>query len=178
MKIQYLIVVILILLHVFNVFKNLETAEIKTISEEEMIKTHAPPNLQTFYYISKYSKQYNVPLEYVLKSAYLETGYKGFYHWDYNPFSEKQISVAGARGPLQVMYICALDVWGDSIKHLSKNEVHHYLRYDLEWNIHTGIRHMRRLYDKYKDWKIVYSVYNQGWVGEKNINNYALRIAS
>ena len=59
------------------------------------------------------------------------------------------------------------------LEYKSDAEIARLLRYDLRFNVETGIRFMNKLYRKYGDYTVVYSYYNQGRKGEHSINAYA-----
>jgi soluble lytic murein transglycosylase-like protein len=50
--------------------------------------------------IEKYSEIYDVPKYIAYNVAYMETKYRGPFHFNYNP---EQVSSAGALGPMQIM---------------------------------------------------------------------------
>jgi len=52
-------------------------------------------------------------------------------------------------------------------------EISNLLRYDLRFNVETGIRYMSKLYKEYGNYALVYSYYNQGYKGINFINSYA-----
>ena len=53
-------------------------------------------------------------------------------------------------------------------------ELAYILRFDLRFNVETGIKYMRFLRDdRGYSWVQMYSVYNQGWKGAHYINAYA-----
>jgi len=61
-----------------------------------------------------------------------------------------------------------------ALEYKADEELAYLLRYDLDFNIESGIKYMRFLRDtRGYSWPQVYSVYNQGWVGAHNINSYA-----
>jgi hypothetical protein len=57
-------------------------------------------------------------------------------------------------------------------------ELAYLLRYNLRFNIESGVKYMRFLRDQNYSWVQVYSVYNQGWAGAQNINSYARYIVT
>jgi len=141
----------------------------ETIKEEEELKnfhkidSKSPPCLQMFYFIEKYSAEYNIPKKYAYGVAWKETRYSGPFDWDYNPSQE---SFAGAVGPMQVMPATAGFMWKKKIdKKLLKN--------DIELNVKTSMKLLRHLHDTYKDWKLVFGAYN---TGRPMINQYSLDV--
>ena len=113
----------------------------------------APVSLKMYYLIEKYSKQYNIPKYVAYNVAYLETGYRGPFHWNYNPHQE---SFAGAVGPMQIM-----PSTGD---YLTKGKsTKQSLKMDLELNVSLSMKLLRQLFDKYKNWAVVCGCYNTGY---------------
>ena len=49
------------------------------------------------------------------------------------------------------------------------------LRTDLKYNIRTSMGYLRRLYNRYKSWPIVFGYYNTGY---PRVNDYALRVVN
>jgi hypothetical protein len=160
-----------------------------------------PPNERVMYYFKMYSEEYDIPLKYILKCAKLESNYTPE-NENYAPYEENLVSSADAFSVLQVRVIAAREVWRqydykgtndkeqDSyrkrygipptirLEYLTDDELAHKLRYDLSFNIETGIRYMRFLKDKKSySWAQVFSVYNQGWKGAQEINTYAKNIS-
>ena len=130
-----------------------------------------PPNYQLYDYMKEYSKVYNIPFEFALRCAAEETGYKGKFHFTYKPFIEKnRVSFADAYGPLQVQIPTANDMWHD--RTITGTD----LSYNIKLNVISSFRYKRYLYGIYHDWLKVYSVYNMGWKGKDNINQYAKNI--
>lgn len=120
----------------------------------------SPVSLKMYYLIEKYSIEYSVPKHIAYNVAFLETGYKGPFHWKYNPH---QTSVAGALGPMQIMP--KTGKWltnGES----TKDE----LKMDIELNIRLSMKLLNWLYDRYGDWGLACGYYNTGY---PKINDYA-----
>lgn len=110
--------------------------------------------------IEKYSEEYNIPKHIAYNIAYKETRYKGPFDWNYNPH---QSSFAGAQGPMQVMPSTA--------RGINKNYVSpEDLRNDIELNISTSMKLLRKLYDTHGNWGLVCGYYN---TGRPIINDYA-----
>lgn len=120
-----------------------------------------PYCIQMYDAIMKYSEMYNIPRRFAFGIAYAETRYSGPFHWKYN---HKQISSAGAIGPMQIMPSTGKLMWKDST---FTNED---LKNDIDFNVHTSMKLLRKLYDKYRDWKIVFGCYN---TGKPLVNGYA-----
>jgi soluble lytic murein transglycosylase-like protein len=121
------------------------------------------PSIQMYFAIKKYAKEYNIPEEYGFGIAFVETGYKGPLHFDYD---HKQTSSAGALGPMQVMPNTAKLINGTK----PTNEK---LKSDIDYNVKTSMKLLRHLKDKYGDWLIVFGCYN---TGKPIINSYARKV--
>lgn len=148
----------------YNTCENIENIEKNyDIKFEKIIAKNDPPCLQMYFYIKKYAKQYNIPLDYAFGLAYQETGYRGPFHFKYNP---KQTSFAEAKGPMQIMLSTA--------RGINKDNVSEYrLLNDIEYNVRTSMKFLRILKDRYGDWGLVMGYYN---TGRPCINEYALKI--
>ncbi|MBU2445889.1 MAG: hypothetical protein KJ666_10025 [Bacteroidetes bacterium] len=132
-----------------------------------------PPNYQLYDYMKIYSEQYDIPFDFALKCARWETGYKGKFHFTYRPFEDRlRRSYADAYGPLQVQVPTANDMWID--RTITADD----LGYDIKINVITSFRYKKYLYDMYKDWLKVYSIYNMGWKGIHVSNDYAIKIVN
>lgn len=127
------------------------------------LKENIPDCLKTFYAIEKFSKKYNIPIKYAFNIAYMETKYCGPSSWDYNARQESHV---GAVGPMQIMPTTASIIWN---KQISKNK----LKNDINFNVETSMKLLKILYEKYKNWKIVFGCYN---TGRPIINNYAKKV--
>lgn len=123
------------------------------------------PSVQLYFAIKKYAEEYNIPEEYAFTVAYLETGYRGPLHLDYN---HEQTSYAGAHGPMQVMLKTARWVNKDNV---SKET----LISDIDYNVRTSMKLIRQLKNKYKDWSIVFGYYN---TGHPIVNGYAIKVVN
>lgn len=122
-----------------------------------------PIAVRMFSSIEKYATKYDIPLRYALGIAYAETRYEGPFHWRYNP---QQKSSAGALGPMQIMPSTANMIWEKSIP---REE----LISDIDLNVETSMKLLRKLYDKYRNWKIVFGCYN---TGTPCVNGYAEKV--
>ena len=122
-----------------------------------------PTAIKMFNSIERFSAEYEVPLRYALGIAFIETRYQGPFHWGYNP---EQKSSGGALGPMQIMPSTANLIWGEKIPHSR-------LISDIDFNIETSMKLLRKLYNKYGDWKIVFGCYN---TGTPCVNEYANRV--
>lgn len=127
------------------------------------VDLNAPTAVKMFNSIEIYSKKYDIPLKYALGIAYAETRYQGPFHWSYNP---AQKSSAGALGPMQIMPSTANSVWD---KNIPRGE----LVSNIDLNVETSMKVLRRLYDKYGNWKIVFGCYN---TGRPCVNGYSEKV--
>ena len=122
-----------------------------------------PPCLQMYYYIEKYADSFNIPKRFAYGIASHETGYKGPFHWHYNP---ALTSSAGAQGAMQVMVGTAKLVNHETVS-ASK------LRNNIEYNVMTSMKLLRKLHNLYGDWKTTFGAYNSG---HPCVNGYAIKI--
>jgi soluble lytic murein transglycosylase-like protein len=129
----------------------------------ERLSVATPPCLQMYQYIKAYADTFNIPLRFAFGIAHTETGYRGPMHWRYQP---GQTSSAGAVGPMQVMVATARYINRD---HVTKDR----LRTDIEYNVRTSMKLLRRLYDRRHDWKVVFGEYN---TGRPCINGYSHKV--
>lgn len=129
----------------------------------DSIDQGSPASLQMYNYIKQYADTFDIPLRYAFGIANTETGYNGPFHWEYNP---AQISCAGAVGPMQVMVSTARWINKDGV---SKEK----LRTNIKYNVYTSMKLLRILYDKRRDWKLVFGEYN---TGRPCVNGYALKV--
>ena len=129
------------------------------------IDQNTPPCLQMYNYIKAYADTFDIPLNYAFGIAKAETGYNGPFHWKYNP---QQTSSTGAEGPMQILLSTARYLNNDNVSRTQ-------LRTDLKYNIRTSMGYLRRLYNRYKSWPIVFGYYNTGY---PRVNDYALRVVN
>lgn len=142
------------------------TPERDTLSDvriPDSIDQNSPVSLQMYNYIKQYADTFDIPLRYAFGIANTETGYRGPFHWKYNP---AQTSSAGAVGPMQVMVSTARWINKDNV---SKEK----LKTDIEYNIYTSMKLLRKLFNKNKNWKTVFGEYN---TGRPCINGYAHKV--
>lgn len=140
-----------------------EEKEEEVYLEGSPITRESPPCLQMYYNIEKYSEKYGIPKNYAYGIAFKETRYVGPFQWSYN---HSQESFAGAVGPMQVMPGTAKLMWKKVVPRKD-------LRDDIRLNVETSMMLLRVLYDKYKDWKIVFGAYN---TGRPMVNQYAIDV--
>lgn len=130
------------------------------IRKTKEVKIDCPPSLEMYYAIERYSDSFNIPKEYAYKIAYKETRYQGPFHWNYN---HEQKSTAGAVGPMQVMVGTAI---GINKENVSREK----LMKDIDYNVMTSMKLMRRLYNLRGSWAVALGEYN---TGQACVNGYA-----
>ena len=118
-----------------------------------------PPSIQMYHLIEKYSDEYDLPKWVIYNISYKETRYRGPLDWCYNPY---RTSNSGSLGSMQIMPMTSRSINGE----VSKTK----LKFDLEYNISTSIKLLKKLYEKWGDWEIVCGCYN---TGKPIINEYA-----
>jgi soluble lytic murein transglycosylase-like protein len=116
-----------------------------------------------YFYLDKYSIEFGVPMEIAMGVAYQESRYRGPFHWNYN---HAQSSGAGAEGPMQVLLSTAHYINKDNVSR-------EYLRTNIEYNVKTSMKLLRKLYNRYHDWKICFGYYNTGY---PRVNDYAIKV--
>jgi soluble lytic murein transglycosylase-like protein len=82
----------------------------------------------------------------------LETGYKGPFDFDYNPY---QTSHMGAQGPMQI-----ITRWAHPYAHrrLSEKE----LRTNIDLNVKISMQMLQKWYQIHGDWTLATGAYNSG----------------
>ena len=153
----------------------LAVAAVSSLDDQPMVETKSevripadidqasPPCLQMYRYIKAYADTFDIPLRYAFGIASAETGYQGPFHWKYNP---SQGSSAGALGPMQIMLETARRNNHDNV---SRDQ----LRNDIKYNVKTSMKVLRKLHNKYNDWKTVFGCYN---TGRPCVNGYAHKV--
>ena len=131
--------------------------------EERLDKADGTISLAMYESIEHWSDSFDIPKHVAYNVAYQETRYQGPFDFDYNP---RQVSTAGAVGPMQIMPATAKFVNGFIVKPTK-------LKNNIEFNVMTSMKLLRILYDKYGDWKLVFGCYN---TGKPIINKYALKV--
>ncbi len=140
-----------------------ETQTTQKTRVPDSIDQGSPPSLQMYKYIKAYADTFDIPLNYAFGVAYCETRYEGPFQWKYNP---AQTSSTGAEGPMQILLSTA--------RYLNKDGVsRERLRTDIEYNVKTSMYYLRRLYNRYRNWAIVFGCYNTGY---PQVNGYARRV--
>lgn len=127
------------------------------------VDQNLPPSMQMYKYITMYADTFDIPLRYAFGIANAETSYNGPFHWTYNP---AQASHAGAVGPMQVMLETARRNNHDNVSR-------ERLCNDIEYNVRTSMKVLRKLHNKYGDWKTVFGCYN---TGRPCVNGYANKV--
>lgn len=165
MKTRLRILIILIAVIILSLLVGERTFHIIHFAKSDVTHNQDLPCLQLYFAIKKYAKEYNIPEEYGFAVAYAETGYKGPLHFDYNP---AQVSYAGALGPMQIMPATAA--------HINKHKpTKHQILHDIDYNVKTSFKLIRKLKDRYHDWQIVFGYYNTGY---PKVNEYAIKVAN
>lgn len=128
--------------------------------DEKPTDVKTPKCLQMYECIEKYSKEYNIPKYVAYNVAFKETTYRGPFHWNYNP---SRSSCVGALGPMQIMPIASLSI--NKVVYPKEKIMN-----DINFNIKTSMKLLRKLHNKYNHWGKVCGHYN---TGSPVINEYA-----
>jgi soluble lytic murein transglycosylase-like protein len=123
-------------------------------------KIENPPSFQLYEAIEKYSEIYKVPKNIAYNVAYRETGYKGPFHWSYNPY---QKSNANAVGPMQIITKYSHYYAGRKV---SEKE----LKTNIDLNVEISMKILSSLYKKFGSWALACGYYNTGY---PTVNDYA-----
>ena len=148
----------------FKVPVAIATQEAETSSYNFAINSSSPPSIELFQAIEKHAETYSIPRRYAYGIAYSETRYEGPFDWTYKP---DLTSSAGAVGPMQVMYSTAKGLFPEKTFNVE------HLRTDIDFNVECSMKLLRKLHDKYGDWKIVFGCYN---TGRPIVNGYAEKV--
>jgi len=135
------------------------------INDVGEVSKDAPPSIQIYKYIVRYSEEYGVPLNIALGVANHESGYRGPFHWKYNP---KLTSYANAYGAMQIQVPTANGNWDEPV-------TSQMLLEDLELNVQISMRLLAKLKKKYNSWELALGAYN---TGRPMINSYASSIVN
>jgi hypothetical protein len=122
-------------------------------------------SLQMFESIEHWSDSFNVPKYIAYNVAYLETGYRGPFDFNYNPYLT---SSAGAVGPMQIITHWAHPYAGH---HLTDRE----LKTNIDLNVKISMKMLKSWYNIYHDWTLAAGAYNSG---QPIRNDYALYVSS
>jgi len=119
-----------------------------------------PESVKMAFYIEKYSILYNIPKNIAYGVPYYETSYRGTNDTNYNP---KRISKHKAYGAMQIKLATANGISDTTI---TKKE----LLNNTELNVILSYKLLKKLYDKYGNWKLAVGAYN---TGKPIVNKYA-----
>lgn len=147
----------------FEKIKPIKRVESVVVKEPPVV-LESPPCVKLYQAIEKYSTEYNVPKNIAFGVAFSETRYQGPFHWKYE---HGKTSCAGALGPMQVMYATAKGLFPGEIFTREK------LMNDIDFNVHCSMKLLRKLYNKYSDWKTCLGAYN---TGSPCVNGYAVKV--
>lgn len=145
--------------------KEVKPAVLVEKSGWKSINASTPPEIRMFYAIEKYAEDYQIPRKYAYGIAFAETSYEGPFHRNYN---HKQTSYAGAVGPMQIMPSTAKLMW-------PKEQITKTRLFNIGFNVHTSMKLLRDLHDRYGNWKVVFGCYN---TGRPIVNKYAEKVYS
>lgn len=154
---SFIITCILILVTAFG--SSVETEEQRMIAEYSS-QENVPASIELYNIIEKKSEEYGIPKHIAYNVAYMETRYRGPFHWSYNPYLT---SSAGAQGPMQIITRYAHHFVGRTVTPTE-------LRTDLEMNVDVSMKMLKRLYGMYGRWDLVLGYYNTGY---PQVNDYA-----
>jgi soluble lytic murein transglycosylase-like protein len=146
----------------FTSEKRIMEKEMEMLSAPENLKS--PPCVELYNCIEKYSEEYEIPRNIAFGVAFSETRYKGPMDWGYE---HDKTSGAGALGPMQVMFSTAKGLFPG--KEFSRED----LRKNIDFNVHCSMKLLRKLYNKYSNWKLVLGAYN---TGRPCVNGYAEKV--
>jgi len=133
--------------------------------EERLDLANGTLSLQMYESIEHWSDSFNVPKYIAYNVAYQETGYRGPFHFDYNPY---QKSYAGAVGPMQI-----ITRWAHPYvrRRLSEKE----LKTNIDLNVKISMQMLQKWYQIHGDWTLACGAYNSG---QPSRNDYAVYAAS
>lgn len=152
----YLILVLAIIgLMYYNLDRRIDTFEDRLDSVKSTV------SFQMYESIEHWSDSFNIPKHIAYNIAYQETGYRGPFHFDYNPY---QTSGAGAVGPMQIITRWAHSYAG---RHVTEKE----LKTDIDLNVKLSMKILQKWYFTYKDWTLACGAYNSG---QPIKNHYAI----
>jgi soluble lytic murein transglycosylase-like protein len=122
-----------------------------------------PSSLRVYYWINYYADSLDIPVEYLYGIANTESGWSGPLDFTYKPNVKSSV---GALGPMQIMPSTAKWIFGKAVT--SK-----MLANDIQLNIMISAMLVRKLYNKNKDWKLVFGEYN---TGRPTVNSYSDKV--
>lgn len=120
------------------------------------------PQVELYYSIIKYSKQYNVPEGYLFAIAKSETQYGGPLDKSYVP---NLVSSANAVGPMQIKLSTA--------KMFCKTITYNQLKDSVDLNVKISAMALNHLYKYYGDWQKAFGAYN---TGRPILNSYSYKV--
>lgn len=125
---------------------------LKTIlSKRQNTLKDSTPQVQMYYYIKQYAKEYDINENILFSIANIETGYQGPLHTTY----KHNLSSSVAHGPMQITNSTANMINGVPIST-------HELKNNIEKNIQLSAKLLSYLYNRYGSWDKVISAYNTG----------------
>lgn len=129
----------------------------ENVKEDYLVELGGQPNSPTCLYmynlIEHYAEEYKVPRHIAYNVAFKETGYRGPFHWTYNPY---RTSISGAEGPMQIIPSTAR---GLAKRTISRKE----LRTNLDLNVELSMYYLSRLHKRYGSWPKACGFYNTGY---------------
>jgi soluble lytic murein transglycosylase len=140
-QVSFRLTLVLGLLVIFFSCENKYNTTFVTNVDEYKIEK-MPASLQVEYWVSKYSKEYNVPQEMMYAVLYNETRYLGPNHYDYRP---DRMSNKGAIGPFQLMPRIAAWCCEQTGEKYDRASV----KTDVRLNTRLAAYFMRHLLDRY-----------------------------
>lgn len=133
--------------------------------EERLDKADGTISLAMYESIEHWSDSFDIPKHIAYNVAYQETRYQGPFDFDYNP---RQVSTAGAVGPMQIIPIYAHKYAG---RRVSSKE----LMTNIDLNVKVSMHMLRTWYEIYRDWTLACGAYN---TGQPVRNGYAVYATS
>lgn len=154
-KIWYIILVIgMITVLLVNALDKTETFE------EKLEKARGTVSLRMYESIEHWSDSLKVPKYIAYNVAYLETGYRGPFHFGYKPYL---VSSANAVGPMQIITTYAHPY---TDRKITSRE----LMYDIDLNVEISMKMLNVWYKMYGNWAVACGAYN---TGRPIVNEYA-----
>jgi soluble lytic murein transglycosylase-like protein len=122
-----------------------------------------PSSLRVYYWINYYADSLDIPVEYLYGIANTESTWQGPLDFVYKPNVRSSV---GALGPMQIMPSTAKWILGKSVtpKRLAN---------DIQLNVMISSMLVKKLYNKNKDWKLVFGEYN---TGRPMVNSYSDKV--
>jgi len=152
---------ILILNNLFGIKQSKSNIQLQKIEHKDI----SPISYKMYEKIEFWSDSFKIPKYIAYNIAFLETGYKGPFHTNYNPY---QTSSANAVGPMQIIPKYAKS-------YINENHNLDSLKYDIDMNVMVSMKMLKVWYNRYRDWAITCGAYNSG---QPILNNYAIYASS